>query len=140
MLDEKFPDEKGDVYSFAIILWELAARTMPCVLSKRCMSASLASWCRYPPKEWKFDYKIAAHVLQGGRLPMPPVCPPKWAEVRQREFILFLLPTSAVLFLCWRFSCNCAQLIFHCWAQAPADRPAFSDILLDLDKLREGCV
>ena len=33
VLEEKFPDDKGDVYSFAIILWEIAARAMPYVSS-----------------------------------------------------------------------------------------------------------
>lgn len=31
VLEEKFPDDKGDVYSFAVILWEIVARVMPYV-------------------------------------------------------------------------------------------------------------
>ena len=55
--------EKGDVYSFGIILWEIVTQEIP--------------WGNKLPRQ------ILQEVIKGGRLPIPPTLP-KFQEIMQR--------------------------------------------------------
>jgi len=81
-------DNKVDVFSFGIILWEVAFRKSP--------------W-----PELKFGGQFAERYQRGQR---PEIGP----------------------------DCVFGHLVETCWAQNPADRPAFGKVYDDLDKIKKG--
>lgn len=87
VLAEEGYTEKADIYSFAIILWELLTRQIP-----------------YAGKN---TMQVVRSVDRGERLSIPPTCPPDYAK-----------------------------LINVCWDNDPTTRPAFSSILVTLERMR----
>lgn len=87
VLAEQGYTEKADVYSFAVILWELLTRQIP-----------------YAGKN---TMQVVRSVDRGERLVIPPTCPPDYAK-----------------------------LINECWDTDPTARPAFSTILVTLERMR----
>lgn len=78
-------DEKSDVFSFGVLLYEVCTQMEPY-------------------KEFKNSWSVAQFVSEGNRLEIPATLPP------------FLI-----------------DLITKCWAQEPADRPKFSEVVEELE-------
>lgn len=56
--------QKVDIFSYGVILWELATR-------------------EWPYAELKFDFEVMEHVLRGDRLPIPSCCPSHYVSLMQ---------------------------------------------------------